>query len=111
MLCRFSRKTINLAAYRDIECHKKLDEVMEISASKEVDVSSLCPVCQGVLQKCDSEQVINDIVKQTKDANYEANDFKLNFSISALPSLNKLRYRFMAERDLDIKLEGYERAN
>jgi hypothetical protein len=43
-----------------------------------------------------------------KAEDYEAADFKINFSISLLASFKKLKYKNMAEEKTGLILKGYE---
>jgi len=49
-------------------------------------------------------------VSDVKAQDFEATDFKINFSIGLIASLNKLKITFEAEQELGQKLSGFEPA-
>ena len=63
MIIRLSSKTLDIQLYRDSgkDYDNFLDKYLELELP-ETKQPYLCSVCQGILQKCDDDQVVNSIV-------------------------------------------------
>lgn len=48
------------------------------------DNSQVCSVCKGILQYCDQDWHVDELVKQVKDLDFEFEDFKMTFAVSIL---------------------------
>lgn len=103
MLLRVSSKSVDLSVYRSKQNHKKLDTYFNIEAEE-----VLCPLCQGVLQFCDNQDQVDQIIKQVEADNYEANDFKISFTVSIVAALKKFKFKCMAEDKLRTQVPIFE---
>ena len=106
MNLRLSSKSIDLKLYRDTSMFARMDKTL---LDLVVEEDAPCPQCLGVLQHCDDEAVISKIASKVKHDDFEARDFKINFTLSIVPMLNKVRFRYLAEDAVGTKLEGHEK--
>lgn len=61
-----------------------------------------------MLQHCDREQVIDDIVRLVKQSDFEFQDFKITFGVSIVAHLKKQKLMFMAESHFGTKVPIFE---